>query len=202
MMRGQRQKAMVSLSHNLMFFLQLFLIVLPRQTAAQAQNVANIITTAFSPASNGFALNDPGLLFNGRITDFTCFPPNNSPLELSAVSGTASIAQGIRVYANTNDPNYDPINYVVEGRIRNDPWTLISRGTFDSTWTAAPPAGVPIRNFQNTPINSSYLTRDTSLSGGEAFFPTNPIVSTQYRVRFEVPRAFNDPSIAYGFSIG
>lgn len=88
-----------------------------------------------------------------------------------------SIAEKIRVYANNNCENCDPITYKIEGRGSDSgPWNLVAKGDF--SWGDNPP-----RNPASTEISSTYFYGDASLTFTEASFP-NSVSYWQYRLTF------------------
>jgi len=96
------------------------------------------------------------------------------------------------VYASTEDPSNDPVNYSIEGRVDSSSrWVEISSGDFDSAWMSD--TVVPQRNTltPNPDIDSTRTEGDTSKSFGYANFQ-NDEWYLDYRVSFKRNRFDND----------
>ncbi|EJK70805.1 hypothetical protein THAOC_07810 [Thalassiosira oceanica] len=68
-------------------------------------------------------------LRDGKISDFQCSRNGAFPPKLILTQSSPSRVTGIRVYASTEDPSNDPVNYSIEGRVDSSSrWVEISFG--------------------------------------------------------------------------
>ena len=127
------------------------------------------------------------MIFDGSTDEFVCERALNSTFQIIVWPKlkNPSIVEKLRVYADHNCSQCDPVDYVIEGREGDsDDWTVISSG--DLPWVDE----VPLRNEEGISIdNSTYEHGDESLSFTEVIFESRVsiavdayCVSVQYDV--------------------
>ena len=89
-----------------------------------------------------------------------------------------SNVHGIRVYGSKNYPEYDPVTYVLEGRVdAGSPWQMVSQGDFP--WIHE---SNPRRNGSRNFMYSTYESGDSSRTFTEIVIPGHDGAYFEYKV--------------------
>lgn len=108
--------------------------------------------------------------FNGLI-----FTPSHAKL---------SVVKALRHYAHNNNPQSDPMSYILEGRVSAiSEWVVIGEG--DYPWVD------DTRNSRGQTVESTFESGDTKLNFIEIGFPSNSAPFLEYKVTWTSTREAN-----------
>ena len=138
-------------------------------SAYRGESTNNIVGSDSYIISDGCSSSSSeDMIFDGSTDGFVCERALNSSFQIIMWPKlrNPSIVEKIRVYADHNCSQCDPVDYVIEGRDGNfDDWAVISSG--DLPWIDE----VPLRNEEGISIyNSTYEHGDELLSFTEVIF--------------------------------
>jgi hypothetical protein len=147
--------------------------------------LVNTIFSVGSPVEN-FGCNNTHKNANaidGKTSKYLCdrdgYHDVSNGIIVSPSHAQMSIAKKLRIYAQNNCNNCDPVSYTLAGRVDfNSEWVDIAAGNFD--WIDAPLS----RNDQHLQITSTYEHGDGNHSFTEVEFHSNSAAYLEYKLTF------------------